>query len=108
MRSPRLWNRSVAAAAAAVVTLGVSGPAMAAIHDVIVRDFEFDPDTVTVEPGDTVRWIWESGDHTVTSGDACVADGRAVSRGLLRVVRARRSIDRWKIDSVLHNSGRGK
>ncbi len=75
MQLSRLWNRSIAAAAAAVVTLGVSGPATAAIHDVIVRDFVFDPATVNVEPGDTVRWIWESGDHTVTSGDACVPDG---------------------------------
>ncbi|MCH8165233.1 MAG: CotH kinase family protein [Planctomycetes bacterium] len=75
MQLSRLWNRSIAAAAAAVVTLGVSGPATAAIHDVIVRDFVFDPATVNVEPGDTVRWIWESGVHSVTSGAPCVFDG---------------------------------
>ncbi len=44
-------------------------------HDVIVRDFEFDPVDLTVTQGDTIRWTWESGDHTVTSGDLCVPDG---------------------------------
>jgi plastocyanin len=28
----------------------------------------FDPDAVTISVGDTVRWEWDSGSHTVTSG----------------------------------------
>lgn len=40
---------------------------------VVVKNFEFeDQDTETpvtiVEAGDTVRWIWESGCHSVTEG----------------------------------------
>ena len=29
----------------------------------------FVPDMVSIQPGDTVRWVWESQGHTVTSGD---------------------------------------
>lgn len=46
-----------------------------AVQEVSVRDFAFDPSNVTVNPGDTVRWVWESGIHTVTSGTPCTHDG---------------------------------
>lgn len=49
------------------ITVNPSGPA-AATHVVAVREFEFDPRVVTVEVGDTVRWVWENGSHTTTSG----------------------------------------
>ena len=36
---------------------------------ILVRNFEFDPTSVTVEEGDLVRWLWEEdGEHTVTGG----------------------------------------
>jgi len=38
------------------------------VHVVTVRDFEFDPAILVAAPGDTVRWVWESGSHTTTSG----------------------------------------
>lgn len=50
-------------------------PTVASIHEVQVRNFAFDPSTLTVSPGDTVRWTWESGSHTVTSGTPCTHDG---------------------------------
>lgn len=28
----------------------------------------FDPDSIVIQPGDTVQWIWASLSHTVTSG----------------------------------------
>ena len=28
----------------------------------------FDPDTITIQAGDTVEWNWSGGSHTVTSG----------------------------------------
>lgn len=33
------------------------------------------PQTVTAFPGDTVRWVYSAGFHTVTSGANCTADG---------------------------------
>lgn len=48
----------------------------AATVDVQVRNFEFVPKTVNIRVGDTVRWIWVDGGHSVTSGSGCSADGR--------------------------------
>lgn len=41
----------------------------AAVHNVTVRNFEFDPSNVNAQIGDTIQWNWESGFHTVTAGD---------------------------------------
>jgi len=42
--------------------------ATATTHTVTVADFQFTPSSLTAHVGDTVRWIWNSGDHTTTSG----------------------------------------
>ncbi len=55
--------------------LGASGVATAALHEVEQVGLTFVPDEITVAPGDTVRWNWNSGDHTVTSGSSCSYDG---------------------------------
>ena len=41
----------------------------------------FVPDTVNISVGDTVRWTWAEGGHSVTSGDStsCTADGQFCS-----------------------------
>ena len=57
-----------------IAGLVCTAPAFGATHDVIVRNFEFDPPDITVVQGDLVRWTWESGSHTVTSGVPCTAD----------------------------------
>ena len=55
------------------------------IFDVAVgpvnKEFQFVPDTVNITIGDTVRWTWGSGFHSVTSGDStsCVVDGQFCS-----------------------------
>jgi plastocyanin len=41
--------------------------------------FTFTPDTVNISTGDTVRWTWASGGHSVTSGVQCTADGQFCS-----------------------------
>jgi plastocyanin len=34
----------------------------------------FMPSTVTIHVGDIVKWTWDTGGHTVTSGSSCTAD----------------------------------
>jgi len=58
-----------------LVALTLVAGAQAAVHEVAVRDMEFDPANIVVAPGDTIHWVWESGSHTVTSGSACTYDG---------------------------------
>jgi plastocyanin len=43
--------------------------------------FSFSPSTVTLEPGDTVHWIWVNSGHTVTSGNTttCTVDNQFCS-----------------------------
>jgi len=49
--------------------------ALAEIHEVQQMGKEFIPREISVTPGDTVRWIWNDGFHTVTSGENCEFDG---------------------------------
>jgi plastocyanin/glucose/arabinose dehydrogenase len=47
----------------------------AATVDVEVGDFSFEPATIDIQVGDTVRWSWVNGQpHTVTSGSSCTPD----------------------------------
>ena len=39
----------------------------------------FVPDTVNISVGDTVRWTWAEGGHSVTSGPPCVPDSQYCS-----------------------------
>lgn len=55
-----------------------AGAAHAATVEVQVRNFGFVPDDVTINPGDTVRWINASGTrHTVTADDDSFRSGPA-------------------------------
>ncbi|HEX7182212.1 MAG TPA: plastocyanin/azurin family copper-binding protein [Thermoanaerobaculia bacterium] len=42
-----------------------------------VRDFNYEPSTVTVQPGDTVRWVFSGSDtnHTVTARNGAFNSG---------------------------------
>ena len=44
--------------------------AQAAVHEVLIVGLQFFPDEVTIDQGDTVRWVNDGGGpfHTVTSG----------------------------------------
>ena len=35
----------------------------------------FSPSLVNAQVGDTIRWVWSAGNHTVTSGSDCIPDG---------------------------------
>ena len=41
--------------------------ANATLHIITVSDNQFTPATLNAECGDTVKWVWESGDHTTWS-----------------------------------------
>jgi plastocyanin len=41
--------------------------------------FTFDPSTVNISVGDTVRWTWAGNGHSVTSGPPCEADSQYCS-----------------------------
>ena len=41
--------------------------------------FAFQPDTVNISAGDTVRWTWAGSGHSVTSGPPCVVDSQFCS-----------------------------
>src|SRR5262245_34496304 len=42
-------------------------------------NFTFDPSTVNISVGDTVRWTWAASGHSVTSGAGCTPDGQFCS-----------------------------
>ncbi|MFH1143255.1 MAG: plastocyanin/azurin family copper-binding protein [Candidatus Eisenbacteria bacterium] len=50
-------------------------PSPAVVHQVNVAGFAFTPDALAIAEGDTVRWVWSNGSHTVTSGAPCMSNG---------------------------------
>lgn len=44
-------------------------------HDVTLSGFDFTPEELTIDVGDTVHWVWSSGTHNVVSGVGGVHDG---------------------------------
>src|SRR5688572_2991544 len=62
----RLW------AILALLAMIAATSALAATHTVNVgpdAQHRFDPSTVTIQPGDTVQWVWKSLGHSVVSGN---------------------------------------
>jgi plastocyanin len=55
--------------AAVVCLLLVADPADAATHEVLIRNFAFEPPELIVQAGDRVRWTVVSGRHSVTAKD---------------------------------------
>lgn len=47
----------------------------AATHTVTVQNFEFVPAEITIAPGDTVVWEWDSGLHNVVADDGSFSSG---------------------------------
>src|SRR5262245_40488456 len=64
-------RRFVLVLATAVLLIGYPKPASAAIIDVTIGpngDLVFSPSSVTIHPGDQVRWTFASSGHSTTSG----------------------------------------
>src|SRR4051794_24729659 len=45
----------------------LEGRALLSTVTVHVENFEFSPKSVTINPGDTVHWVWDEGVHSTTS-----------------------------------------
>ncbi len=52
----------------------LAGVAHAATVTVHVGGYYFDPQFPAVQPGDTIQWVWDDGQHDVTSGPTCTED----------------------------------
>ena len=53
----------------AVAFCALAAPAQAKEeHVVIVKANQFEPADITIIRGDLVRWVWEAGENTITSG----------------------------------------
>jgi plastocyanin len=63
----RLMLVTAAALCAAAVLVWAGEHASAATVQVSAVDFEFNPDDITIDAGDTVEWEFSGNDHTVTS-----------------------------------------
>jgi plastocyanin len=60
---------ALAIAASACATEESAGPTPSVEPAVAVRDYEFEPASLTVEAGDTVTWVWEGrASHDVVGG----------------------------------------
>ncbi len=57
-----------------VLVLGAASAASAAVVEVQVGTYYLEPQFPHVEVGDTIRWIWDGGNHDVTSGAFCGDD----------------------------------
>jgi plastocyanin len=66
-----LWMAALAFAATACTSEGSASPASSVEGPaVVVRDYEFEPGSLTVETGATVTWVWEGrAPHNVVGGE---------------------------------------
>jgi len=72
----RIRRWALAAITAALATWLVAGGALAADSTVSIANFAFDPDTVTIQVGDTITWTNNDGTaHTATAGDGSFNTG---------------------------------
>src|SRR6266403_553548 len=70
--------RFVLVVATAVSLIGYPKPATATTFNVTVGpngNLVFDPASVTIHPGDQVKWTWDSGGHSTTSGSPGLPNG---------------------------------
>ncbi|MEI7896267.1 MAG: BACON domain-containing carbohydrate-binding protein [bacterium] len=55
----------------------LSSPSFAVKHVVSVGNFFFNPSSLNVNVGDTIRWVWSAGTHTTTSDPGGIPVGAA-------------------------------
>jgi plastocyanin len=87
--------RTAVAGCAAATAVAIGGacarrPPPPRSHAVAIRNFEYEPDTLTVAPGDTV--VWTNADfvpHTATTRDTLWDSGTIAANGAWRFVARR-------------------
>lgn len=52
-----------------ILVIYAAYPVFSQVHIIEQQGLTFSPQTLTVQVGDTVRWVWSAGSHTTTSGD---------------------------------------
>lgn len=67
-------NRTLSLLAAALISATLHGE----VHVVQQKGLTFVPETITVRPGDTIRWIRNGGTHDVTNGLPCNEFGEPI------------------------------
>lgn len=74
-------GRALSFVAASAVALLAWNPAPAVSHSVEIRDFQFHPQTIVVEPGEPITWTnFDVVSHTVTS-DGDIFDSGSLEQG---------------------------
>ncbi len=68
----KLASMTFASLAVAAVCITSANAAVVIINQ---NSATFSPSSVNASVGDTIRWVWHGGGHTVTSGANCTADG---------------------------------
>src|SRR5271170_4070227 len=52
---------------AAIPTIALGGARAASTHTVVLKNIRFHPGTLSINRGDSVKWLWEDGEeHNVT------------------------------------------
>lgn len=64
----------VLAACSSATTDGPTSPPTGATVTLLATSF--DPATITVKVGETVKWNWSTGTHNVVSGTGCTPDAK--------------------------------
>ena len=67
-----------------LLLLAFAGPAHADVVVVNQFNLSFSPSNITINEGDTVRWVCGNGNHTVTEGSDLVVNGNEAFNHILR------------------------
>lgn len=81
-------------------------PTPAEVHVVQVRDDLFEPKSITIQPGDTVRWVLNGShlDHTVTARDGSFNSGRVFTRAGATYERRFDTTGTWDYSCQAHQT----
>lgn len=79
---PSSSSTASTSAAQPVATSDQSQDSASKVHTVVINQFKYQPDTLTVNAGDTVEWKNEDiVPHTVTSKDGKTFDSKTLAKG---------------------------